>query len=252
MKLTNPRVHGPRARSVVAILLFGVALGASQPAHAALTFFPDRAAFESAHPGLDVEDFEEGAVFRNFSSPLDSASDNRAFHPGDILPGVAFSNSDPAATVDDLILLDGSGVVGLPSKALSKALDSLGDSFGSGLDITFAGDHVFAVGLDAFLDNTTGVLSVAETRVSIFGSAGLLDTVTLFTSASGPVFFGVASDLDPIKRINVDGVFPGHFSFELVDNVSFASSVPTPGVLALMITGLAILVPFASTTRRRL
>ena len=249
MKCAHPWTHDLRACSVIAILLFGTAPGTSQPAHAALTFFSDRAAFDSAHPGLDVEDFEEGVVFTNFSSPLDSTSDNGAFGPGDILPGVAFSNADPAATVNDLILLDGLGVTGLTSKALSKALDSLGDDFGSGLDITFAGDHVFAVGLDVFLDNTTGVLSVAETRVSIFGPAGLLDTVTLFTSASGPVFFGVASDLDSIRRINVDGVFPDHFSFELVDNVSFASSVPTPGMLALMLTGFAMLVPFAWTTR---
>jgi len=238
------------ARSKSIFLVPVVALCVSQSCYATLTFYSDRTAFALANQGLSIEDFEDGLVWRNFSSPLDSTSDNDAFNPGDILPGVAFSNSDPAASINDLILVDGSGVTPLPSKALSKALDSLGVAFGSGLDIAFAGDKVFAVGLEVFLDDSTGNLSSAETKVSIFGSVGMLDTVTLFTSDSGPVFFGVSSDRDPIKRINVDGVVPGHFSFEIIDNLNFVSSIPESSTLILTLCGV-LMLGVSTIARRR-
>ncbi len=189
------------------------------PAQAAVMVFLDRQSFNAAHPGLVVEGFEAGVPNISFGSPLDSTSDNGAFSPGDILPGVAFANVPD----DALSLVGDSDFPGLTSKTLIKDAESQGGT--GSLDISFPAG-TFAVGLDLY--HTTGGntgLIAAETTVSFFGSSGLLDSIVLDTSASGAVFLGV-SETETIERVNVDGVVPGFFSFEMIDNVAFNHSPP--------------------------
>jgi hypothetical protein len=201
-------------------------------APAVATVFPDRQSFDAANPGLVVEGFEAGILNISFGSPLDSTSDNDAFSPGDILPGVAFANVPD----DALSLVDGSDFPGLTSKTLIKSAESQGGA--GSLDISFPAG-TFAVGLDLYhtTGGTTGLIA-AETTISWFGSSGLLDSIVLNTSASGPVFLGV-SETEIIERVNVDGVVPGFFSFEMIDNVAFNPAVlpPAASLVASVLPG---------------
>ena len=226
------------ARSTSVCLIPIVALCVSQSCYAMLTFYSDRTAFALANSGLSTEDFEEGVVLENFARPSTVRATTTPSIPVTFSLVSTFSNSDPVGLmINDLILVDSTSVTPLRSKALSKALDSLGVAFGSGLDIAFAGDgssrcrtrrvpgrhhrksgHRRNEGLDIRLRRHARHGDAVHVRL-------------------GPVFFGVSSDLGPIKRINVDGMIPGHFSFEIIDNVSFASSIPESSTLILTCAG---------------
>lgn len=228
------RIYGKIICTTIAVLFLLAPLGAL----ADLMYHSDRGTFDAANPGLVVEDFEEGATNVPFLGPLDSTSDNTAFSPGDILEGVAFSTTNTLG--DYLTVYDsvGSGPP-LPSKVLFKGSEDLNAN--TSLDTDFIGDNVFAVGLDIYLiiggDNP---LIAAETTISIFGEGGLLlGSQNVTTSEDGPVFFGVSSDSDPIKLVNVDGVVPGFYSFEGIDNVAF-NPIPAPEPAAMLLLGCGL------------
>jgi len=225
---------GSRLSAIFGLLLLGVA---PMQAQAALIYFSDRAAFNAAAPSLTLETFEEGTPQLNFLSPLDSTTSNSAISPGDIVPGVIFASTEPS---NPFLILDN---VLTSSQILLKSAESAG---GSSLDISFSLNNVFAVGIDVYQALNGLQLVPANTTISIFGDGGLLGTQTVTTSTSGGVFFGVASSGDNIRRINVDGVVPGYYSFEAIDNVAFAA--PEPGTLALLGLGFAGL---AAARRRK-
>jgi len=210
----------------------------SATAQAALTVYMDRATFNASNPGLVIEDFEEGIPKIGFPSPLNSTSDNGAFDPGDILDGVEFVSTE--LNPDALTIADGNDLTGLATKTLVKNA-STSDEL-SFLQIKLSGNNVYAVGLDIYLTLGTGGGLVADnTEIRLFGSGGgLLDTQTITTLTSGPIFFGVSSDSAAISRVEVDGFVEGFFSFEGIDDVAFnPRSIPEPTTVLLMTLGLA-------------
>ena len=70
-------------------------MNAAPAAQAALAIHGDRAAFDSANPSLAVEDFGEARVPQGgidaMPNPLDSATSNAIFQPGEILAGLGLS-----------------------------------------------------------------------------------------------------------------------------------------------------------------
>jgi hypothetical protein len=209
-------------------------------------FYTDLPSFRAANPGLAVEDFEEGNVGFGFDSPLNSTSSNDAFSPGDILPGVDFSNNPD----NNLALVDSSHYPGLLSKTLIKGSEAPpGGS--SSLDIVFSGDNIYAVGFHLYhtTGGSTGLIA-ADNDISIYGTMGLLGSQNVTTSDTGPVFFGVSSDSEVIKRINVDGIVPFFYSFEMIDNVEF-NSIPIPGAIWLLGSGLVGLAGFRRRFKKK-
>jgi hypothetical protein len=77
-------------KQIVTIFLLAMSLLTGTPAGAALIFFPDRASFNAANPGLTFVDFETpvappgpSGIGVNFSGPLDSTTNNAAHVQGD-------------------------------------------------------------------------------------------------------------------------------------------------------------------------
>ena len=94
------------------------------PANAALTFFSDRASFDTANPGLPLEDFEAGQdagplTSTSFVGSLSSSTDNDVFSPGDVLDGVTLTSIGSSGLV---FAADGHG--GLSTKHITSVLSN--------------------------------------------------------------------------------------------------------------------------------
>jgi hypothetical protein len=222
-------------RMVVSALAGLVLLLTAPGAHAVLIFYPDRTTFDAANPGLPVEDFEEGVGdFTAFDAPLDSTTSNGTFSPGDILPGVSFTDNP------------GPGSKGLyfapaPFNGAAWTSKGIGQAFPytDALDILFS-PEVTAMAVDIFQNIGGGAQSAnpIEVLVSVYGPGDAFlgsEPVTVDPNSFG--FFGVSSPLDLITRISMNSVVQ---NFESIDNVAFgaAGAVPEPGTLLLLGTGL--------------
>lgn len=168
--------------------------------------FSSRGNFNFAHPGLPIEDFEEGQVAADDAvevpGPLDASSSNAVFSAGDILAGLRIEDSVVGNTEDELVLV-GSGFMNNPSKAVGANL------FGSATDLVFTGGDVYAVGFDIYINIPGNVtITVHDT------SDQLLTSQVVNVPAEG-AFFGVASS-EAIGRIRV-----ASSNAELVDNIAF-------------------------------
>jgi hypothetical protein len=214
-----------------------IALGTS-PAAAQLTFFTTRPTFNVANPGLPVETFEEARVaagdFAFFTGPLNAASNNAVFVPGEILPGLSLVDN-PGANFEDLVAI-GTGTVTGATKAVGQTFSD------DTLDLTFS--NAFSAGFDLFSAAGPGAPAADTITVSVFSSSGLLGSTNVDT-LGGISFFGVRSSV-PITRINVNSL-AGNTSF--VDNVAFGVAAPEPATGALLLLG--VMGGLAGVRRRR-
>ena len=171
------------------------------PRSSVVTFFTDPADFGCS--GLPTEDFEEGPETQMaFLSPLDEFSDNLAFSPGDILPGVSMY------CLSYFLVIIPPPTWGLPSKVVGP--NYLPDS----LTVTFSDEGVNSVSLNIYDiagDGTPVVLRV-------FGMSGLLGTASVPSSEAG-VYLGMQSS-EPITSILVWSPSGGG---ELIDNLAFGT-----------------------------
>jgi hypothetical protein len=67
---------------------------ASPQAPASLTFYSDKAAFDTAAPGLTTEDFENGLpltaeIYIGCSDPFDCETDDDCWDPGQVVLGIS-------------------------------------------------------------------------------------------------------------------------------------------------------------------
>lgn len=193
-------------------------------ASAALIVYADRAAFNAAHPGLAVEGFEAvpdlGIV--GFAGPLDSATNNGIFSPGDILPGLLIDRENQGGGTEGLVGVGSSAGFGNPSNIV------LANFFVDGLDLFFSNSN--AVAFDAW-----SLLGGGTVGVSVFGAGNTL--LGSYSVSSGGGFFGVFNNSGAITRINL---FDSSMGAEGADDIAFGvASVPEPATLLLFGVGLA-------------
>jgi hypothetical protein len=217
------------------IILTATILGVLTPAaRATLIIFNNRTAFNSAEPGLPVETFENNLRPNNtvtsFQEPLNNTSNNIAFAPGRILPGINLSVSPGT-----MLVLVTQGSLGAPSDVVGPFL------FVEDLVLDFA-PTVNAVGFDLFALSSPGPVSV-----NVVGAGNLLGSLPLVLSPTA-TFFGVVSTSDRISQITITETTPAAVG-ELIDNVAFGA-VPEPTTIALAASGLLTL--FGLTVRSRI
>lgn len=180
-----------------------------------LTIFTSRGTFQSAFPGLPLEDFEEGnAPGGNFSvcdAPLDASGDAACgFNPGDILPGVAFQDS-PGPDAAAMILL-GAGA------ALNASQVLISNTFSDSFEIVFD-PPVTAVGMDLHSTPALGQGPPDIISIQVFDSANALIGSDPTADASGAGNFWGVSSTTPIARISM---LSTNNRAEGVDNIEFA------------------------------
>jgi hypothetical protein len=210
--------------AVCAAFLLSVASGAE----AALIFYPNLAAFNAANPGLAFEGFQNAnGGTQAFTGPLNSTTNNAAFSPGDILPGIEFTDT-PGPGGNEMFIA-GPGQSSNPTTAIGQNTPP-----SDALDILFA-PTVGAVSFNIFQNfgggSQSGVNQIYP--VSVYGPGNVLLGSINITVASGQAgFFGVRSD-SPISKISVNN--PN--AFDVIDDVQFGQ-VPEPATLSMLGLGL--------------
>ena len=169
-----------------------------------LQFFSNAEEFTCSN--LPTEDFEESNVFNegvlSFYGPIDENSDNSAFSPGDILPGVIFNTRDN----DDFVVL-GANFLNNSSVIFGP------NTFSDDLIIDFTTNNVNSVSMNIFCG-----LGEGNVEVEIFGNSGLLGITTVFGTNSGTYF--AVNSVEPIKKIVI--ISPSGLG-ELIDDLSFGT-----------------------------
>lgn len=188
--------------------------------------------FETAFPGLPMEDFEESPVEPELSTncigPLDSTTDQPGcFAPGDIMPGLSI----------DTDLLDGTiPVLGAGFDTLTTTSKTLSSSGYKSLSISFTGSDVYAVGMDLAAYTAGG----STYSITVNGSTGTLDSIQLAGVSTSGTFLGIyaPSKITQIILTNTEN--------EVVDNIRFGGTASTLSFFTLQSvfqnahTGLAI------------
>ncbi|MCH7808935.1 MAG: PEP-CTERM sorting domain-containing protein [Planctomycetes bacterium] len=203
-------------------------LGAASNSYAGFTYYTDRATFDAAHPGFAIEDFENGntgtSTLMGVPAPVNSASDNSVFSPGDVMPGFSIFPTGPNSDTPLPLGLTTSNYRNFTSQALGTF------NGGSSLDILFDGEGVWAVGMDIFSVFGDSSFTITLLRPN----APPLDSISVPVLADydgPPTFFGVDSDPQEILGIRF---FSTGNRLEFVDNIAL---VPEPTTLILLACG---------------
>ena len=188
-----------------------------------LTFYTDQNVFETAHPGLPVEDFEESPVasgaFVIFPEPLDSTTNAPgAFSPGDILEGLQIKTISTSTPATSLVIIGDhySGILNL-NNASKMVCSNLPDD---DLRILFPGYNAYAIAMDLLPANLpASPPSTAHiTAYSLTGNP--LGTTTISLPRTQETFFGVHSNrLIGWITVNITNATES----ECIDNIQFGS-----------------------------
>ena len=177
---------------------------------AILDYYTDRPTFDTAAPGLPVEDFENHLIGPNAvqaaPGPWNTATNNVVYAPGGLMPGFSLD-----ATPGDVVLLS-TGFMGLPSSIAGP------NTFADDTVITFPGNDVNTVGLELYAP--MGVALTVD--IEIFGIGAVsLGTTTTTTGILVGEFWGVKSN-EIITEIVLHDTTDGG---ELIDDLAFGLTV---------------------------
>ncbi len=197
-----------------------------------LNVFTDRTAFEAAAPlATNTEDFEDnnaGGAFQSCVTPVNSASNDNCFTPGQFVDGMDMNTSSA-----------GNAVMLPPAFAGNPDFLMGAITFADTTFLDFSGADVQAVGMDVFAGLGAGdvTLTFRNAGGGTIGSATVMGLGALPDNA----FLGVIA-VEPIAQIEIEGIGDNG---ELVDNIAFgpiANLPDPPAVPALQPAGLLILV----------
>ena len=225
-------------------------------ANAQVNFTNSEAQFNANNPGLPIQNFQAanvapgGAVGCN--APVNENSNGLCFTPGDILPGIEFTDN-PGPDKEGLVVA-GANLFGNnnPPNVL------LNDLFEKNLDVVFT-EVTDAVGLtlgciaddDANCTNQTII-------VSVFGPADiLLGSTNVPATSFVNTFVGIVSG-QPITRISLAFSAPSDIEVKAIFDVRFGigggrvSSVPTLSEWGLIaMAGILGIAGFMVMRRRK-
>ncbi len=180
----------------------------------AQTYYPDRATFDAANPGLATEDFEAGTIptppVCPFDGPVGSAGAPPCFAAGALLPGASYNSSGIASP--NMVLID-TGFIPSASKVIGA------NFFAESTFITFTEPTNTAVAFDLYC----AFVPVGNATIVISGASGLIDT-QVSSCTETPAFFGVSA-AETITQIEI---IADSDAGELVDNVSYAAAPVAP------------------------
>ena len=193
----------------------------SQAAFSQATLFDNRSAFQSANPGLPVEDFEnlssmvDAGGLELLGNSVDSLSDEGPIEPGDILPGLIVTTIDDG--LDGLVLLNPASTEGVPSNSIGPNL------FVDSLRLEFD-EAVNAVGFDLYsFENESGTVDVT------FFNGNVVLATTTRTLGLNASFVGISTigpTVSHIELSNESDVDGGMANGELVDDIEFRLTEP--------------------------
>ncbi len=191
----------------------------SGPAGAGVIFYDERTVFNIYHPGLPVEDFEDGlwgdATFGACPAPWDASTDNACFAAGGILPGIRFQdnplNEEGGGGPDGLVGI-GAGFAG----AISKNI--VANTFVDSFEIVFD-PPVTAAGMDLTHYYADG----ATVGITLYDASDTAIITTTATATNAGTFWGVFS-ATPISRIHILSTVSIGDGAEGVDNVVFGEA----------------------------
>ncbi|MBD2527272.1 PEP-CTERM sorting domain-containing protein [Nostoc sp. FACHB-133] len=211
------------------LLLFGMA----EQVRGAVIFQTDRLAFETANPGLMIEDFENGNIATDQAFPfpderLNNATNNAYFSPGDILSGIEFKVSG-----DSNFAVSNNAFVNTTTKLILAAQASADILINLNPGVTSVGFDIYDFG--GTDDNLL---------VEVLGSSSVLSKFTFNLSALNQQFIGVTSDSKNISSIRLTHLLTGPCCAGAygIDNVAFGGvvSVPEPFTLGGTVLASAI------------
>lgn len=214
-----------------------------------VTPFTDQAAFLAA-TSVATETFNNGATgagaINTCTEPVNSASNDVCFMPGDLLAGFSMTTDN------------GGGVVALGTGFLGAGQTSTVAGANTFTDITQIAfsPAVTAVGMDLLV----GAPAPGDVTVTIFDATGApLGNITVTTTAVDATMFAGLTSPTPIASVTIEGIGG---SGELMDNLYFGtagSTLPEPAnvpTLSNMALWILIAVMLAGgawfATRRRM
>lgn len=199
---------------------------------AGLMTFADLASFQAAAPmavnSEDIEDNATGGALTVCGEPVNSASNDMCFTPGQFVDGVDATSSSGGG----MVILP-PGFNGLPSFVLGAV------TFADTTILTFTDGDIRAVAMDVFAGLAAGdvMLTVLDGGGNTLGTASVTGLGALPDSG----FIGIVSET-PIGQVIIDGLGGNG---ELFDNLLFGTVNPLPdppAVPALQTTGLLMLI----------
>ena len=174
--------------------------------------YDDRTAFDAelATGTAFLEDFAGGpGAIAACDGPINDAG-NSCFAAGEILAGVEVTTSTPA---------NPDPIVFVPAGAFSNTSDVVGaNQFASFTIINFPNNDVNAFGFDLSV-----LLNGSNVDVRIFGTGGLIETVTVDGTSTGPVFFGYIAD-ETVVSVEIEDLGAGEA--ELIGQLAFGNCNP--------------------------
>ena len=208
--------------------------GAGSSSTGGVTLFADLASFQAAAPAaVNSEDIEDnaaaGAMVTTCAEPVNSASNDVCFTPGQFVDGLSVTTSSGGGVV----LLDG-GFMGLTSAVLGAL------TFADTTFMTFSGSDNQAIAMDVFagLGASDVMLTFRDSGGATIGTATVPGIGVLPDNA----FVGVITDV-PFAEIEIESLGGNG---ELFDNVIFGPLPdplpPAPAIPTLQTSGLILLM----------
>ncbi|MGH7850350.1 MAG: hypothetical protein ACREOP_08640 [Thermodesulfobacteriota bacterium] len=241
----NISIHSGKG---VLILLTAIFAFSTQHAFAQVNFTTDEAAFLAQNPNLATQDFESGNVapdsVTQCSPVLNENTNDACFSPGDILPGLEFTQVPLGAHT---LFIGGPDVEDNTFVVLYTDFNT--DS----MDITFPGNNVNVAGLILGCISEGG-LCINTFVIRVFGEGDeFIGSTATDVTGRFDTFVGIQSS-ELITRINVASPTNG---FEGLGRISFGLTPPRDipalsewGMIAAA-AGLMLAGVFFAVRRRR-